>query len=211
MKKVLLVGATALLLTTGAYAQEVKCSTSCEKLGFAIIGAAQGFIIGGPIGAFWGLGTVAYAGAQEECDISEKTKIVENKKPITKIEKPKEKKKTIVKNELTTETMYSAVKFKKGSSKVIKKMIPDYDRLNLVMSTTDNIKSIEIVGSACKIGNEEDNYNLGLDRAYAVKKYLKDNYRLDSRIKFNIKSVGELKPVSSVLSENRKVDITVNR
>ncbi len=81
MKKVIGSLIVAGLISSSAVANE--CATTQEKIGFGLVGIAQGFIIGGPIGAFWGLGTVIYANEADNC-VDKKTV---NLKPKSEVKK----------------------------------------------------------------------------------------------------------------------------
>ena len=88
MKKLTLSLVVAGLISTSAVASE--CSTLSEKIGFGAIGVLQGAIIGGPIGAFWGLGTIAFADKVNLCDsneIKEITPIVNENKNLKEVQK----------------------------------------------------------------------------------------------------------------------------
>ena len=83
MKKIIGSLIVAGLVSTSAVASE--CATTEEKIGFGLIGIAQGFIIGGPIGAFWGLGTVIYANEADNC-VDKKTVNLKSKSELKKEE-----------------------------------------------------------------------------------------------------------------------------
>lgn len=183
MKKILISAiATSFLATSFLNANE--CPSQEEKLGFGLVGIAQGAIIGGPVGAFWAIGTLSYAD-NIKCDDNAQEKV----------EETKESKAKTVKYE-------GIVNFDFDSYKV--KSIPS----KLQALSNDNTTSISIDGHTDEIGTDEYNFALGLKRANEVKNILV--LQGVDKSKLSVKSYGETAPISKDDSKNRRVDLTVS-
>lgn len=218
MKKLTLSLVVAGLISTSAVASE--CSTLSEKIGFGAIGVLQGAIIGGPIGAFWGLGTIAFADKVNLCDsneIKEITPIVnENKnlkevKKIQELQEPQEVKQNENLNEIKTVINKEPIETHKEVNSFVNF---EFNKYNFKITNTEistlnmlNASKIQIEGHTDSIGSDEYNFALGLKRANSVKEYLIKNNIPNNILK--IKSFGKTAPVSSIDSKNRRVDLKI--
>lgn len=215
MKKLTLSLVVAGLISTSAVASE--CSTLSEKIGFGAIGVLQGAIIGGPIGAFWGLGTIAFADKVNLCDsneIKEITPIVnENKnlKEVQKIQVLQEVKQNENLNEIKTVINKEPIETYKEVNSFVNF---EFNKYNFKITNTEistlnmlNASKIQIEGHTDSIGSDEYNFALGLKRANSVKEYLIKNNIPNNILK--IKSFGTTAPVSNIDSKNRRVDLKI--
>jgi peptidoglycan-associated lipoprotein len=230
MKKIILsLSVATLLVTTNLQAKE--CPTTCEKIGFGTLGVLQGLFIGGPVGAFWGLGTVIYANNYEDSACAdkstetEKTKSNEvgpkaeqsSAKTVQKVQEKKEvqeqsqsvdSKLDNISQKTNTESINkglviipSIVQFEYNSFKV-----PNVPK-KLSSLKNDDITSIIVDGHTDSVGSDEFNFALGLKRANAVKTILVDQ-GIESE-KLSIVSYGESNPISNNDAENRRVDLNI--
>ncbi|MGA1380850.1 MAG: OmpA family protein, partial [Schleiferiaceae bacterium] len=69
-------------------------------------------------------------------------------------------------------------------------------------------KPLIVVGHADSKGSDEVNYKIGLKRANAVAKYLKDNYGIVAE-RVEVKSKGESEPISTDDAINRRGEVYV--
>lgn len=215
MKKLTLSLVVAGLISTSAVASE--CSTLSEKIGFGAIGVLQGAIIGGPIGAFWGLGTIAFADKVNLCDSSEIKEITpivnENKnlKQVQKIQEIQEVKQNENLNEIKTVINKEPIETYKEVNSFVNFEFNKYNFkiTNTKISTLNmlNASKIQIEGHTDSIGSDEYNFALGLKRANSVKEYLIKNNIPNNILK--IKSFGKTAPVSNIDSKNRRVDLKI--
>ena len=230
MKKVIGSLVVAGLISTSAVASE--CATTQEKIGFGLVGIAQGFIIGGPIGAFWGLGTVIYANEADNC-VDKKTVNLKPKSEVKKEEtitllvqkgsmnnEVKEIKETPVVektnlDEIKTVQNPQVNQETKQTQKEVNSFVNfGYDRFDFKTVNTDlktlNLDSaseISIQGHTDSKGTDEYNFALGLKRANSVKAYLiKNNISKD---KISVTSFGEASPISNVDAKNRRVNLEI--
>ena len=215
MKKLTLSLVVAGLISTSAVASE--CSTLSEKIGFGAIGVLQGAIIGGPIGAFWGLGTIVFADKVNLCDsneIKEITPIVnENKnlKEVQELEELQEVKQNENLNEIKTVINKEPIETYKEVNSFVNF---EFNKYNFKITNTEistlnmlNASKIQIEGHTDSIGSDEYNFALGLKRANSVKEYLIKNNIPNNILK--IKSFGTTAPVSNIDSKNRRVDLKI--
>ncbi len=230
MKKIILsLSVATLLFTTNLQAKE--CPTTCERIAFGTMGVLQGIFIGGPVGAFWGLGVAIYADNYEDNNCDEKT--IEKEKVTAKEDNTKDEQKSSemvgavqvqekvetqsvnvdgtlddISQNTTSEIMNkgfvvipSIVQFAYDSYKV--ENIPQ--KLSSIKNS--DIKSIKIDGHTDSVGSDEYNFALGLKRAKAVKSILV-SLGIESE-KLSIVSYGESSPISNNDAENRRVDLNI--
>lgn len=219
MKKTLLsLGVATFLLTTNLQANE--CPTTCDRVAFGTIGVIQGFVIGGPIGAFWGLGAIIFADNYEGiCDNKPtQTAAVQTKEtPIEKIEETKsvQEKPVNVDEKLDSITQNNATALINTGLVVFPSIVQfDYDsyKVNAIPSKLDELKDekiefIKIDGHTDSKGSDEYNFALGLKRANAVKDILIK--KGISSEKLSVVSYGESNPISNNDFENRRVDLNI--
>lgn len=75
--------------------------------------------------------------------------------------------------------------------------------LSIIMRIVKIGNPVKLTGSACEIGTEKYNYDLGMRRAETTQEiFIANGIVVES-----VKSIGELYPVSAVLEENRYVKI----
>ncbi len=230
MKKVIGSLVVAGLISSSAVASE--CATTEEKIGFGLVGVAQGFIIGGPIGAFWGLGTVIYANNVDDC-VDKKAVNLKPKSEVKKEEtitllvqkgsmnnEVKEIKETPVVektnlDEIKTVQNPQVNQETKQTQKEVNSFVNfGYDRFDFKTVNTDlktlnldNASEISIQGHTDSKGTDEYNFALGLKRANSVKAYLiKNNISKD---KISVTSFGEASPISNIDAKNRRVDLKI--
>lgn len=232
MKKVIGSLVVAGLISSSAVANE--CATTQEKIGFGLIGIAQGFIIGGPIGAFWGLGTVIYANNVDDCGENktldannQNSTTLKNEETITLLvqtgsmnQEAKENKQVPVAektnlDEIKTVQNPQVNQEAKQTFKEVNSFVNfGYDRFDFKTVNTDlktlnldNASEISIQGHTDSKGTDEYNFALGLKRANSVKAYLiKNNISKD---KISVTSFGEVSPISNVDAKNRRVDLKI--
>ena len=215
MKKLTLSLVVAGLISTSAVASE--CSTLSEKIGFGAIGVLQGAIIGGPIGAFWGLGTIVFADKVNLCDsneIKEITPIVnesKNLEEVQELEELQEVKQNENLNEIKTVINKEPIETYKEVNSFVNF---EFNKYNFKITNTEistlnmlNASKIQIEGHTDSIGSDEYNFALGLKRANSVKEYLIKNNIPNNILK--IKSFGTTAPVSNIDSKNRRVDLKI--
>ena len=215
MKKIIMSTVLLIGLLTNLNAQTTKeCITDSQRIGFGLLGVLQGTIIGGPIGAFWGLGITVYASeVEKDCNelnrtgtakIDEKTIIsniqVRPEEKVVQIEKVKPE---IQDTHPTEKIAYvSAFNFKFDSTEIVKTTI---DLKSIVKKRYG--KKIIILGHTCTIGKEQYNEGLGFRRASVVAQLL---YKMGvPKENIEIISKGETSPISDKLEENRRVDVSV--
>lgn len=205
MKKLTLSLVVAGLISTSAVASE--CSTLSEKIGFGAIGVLQGAIIGGPIGAFWGLGTIAFADKVNLCDSNE----IKEVQKIQEIQELQEVKQNENLNEIKTVINKEPIETYKEVNSFVNFEFNKYNFkiTNTKISTLNmlNASKIQIEGHTDSIGSDEYNFALGLKRANSVKEYLIKNNIPNNILK--IKSFGKTAPVSNIDSKNRRVDLKI--
>lgn len=209
MKKLTLSLVVAGLISTSAVASE--CSTLSEKIGFGAIGVLQGAIIGGPIGAFWGLGTIVFADKVNLCDsneIKEITPIVNENKNLKEVQEVKQNENL---NEIKTVINKEPIETYKEVNSFVNF---EFNKYNFKITNTEistlnmlNASKIQIEGHTDSIGSDEYNFALGLKRANSVKEYLIKNNIPNNILK--IKSFGTTAPVSNIDSKNRRVDLKI--
>jgi len=226
MKKIIGSLIVAGLVSTSAVASE--CATTEEKIGFGLIGIAQGFIIGGPIGAFWGLGTVIYANEADNC-VDKKTVNLKSKSELKKEEtitllvqkgsmnnEVKETKQTPVVEKTNLDEIKTVQNSEpKQTQKEVNSFVNfGYDRYDFKTTNTklstlnlDSASKISIEGHTDSKGTDEYNFALGLKRANSVKAYLINNNI--SKDKISVKSFGEASPISNIDAKNRRVDLKI--
>ena len=106
-----------------------------------------------------------------------------------------------------------------GNFKLGKADLPDEARMRLdqvvaqLKGDTKNTVFIEVEGHTDNLGAKEVNYQLGLERAEAVKRYLYTQHQIPLH-KINVISYGEEKPVSpnnnrEGRAQNRRVVVRV--
>jgi peptidoglycan-associated lipoprotein len=106
-----------------------------------------------------------------------------------------------------------------GNFKFGKTELPDEAKARLdavvgqLKGTQDKDLYIEVEGHTDNVGTQEGNYELGLERAEAVKKYLYMQHQIPLH-KINVFSYGEEKPVSpnntkDGRAQNRRVVVRV--
>lgn len=205
MKKLTLSLVVAGLISTSAVASE--CSTLSEKIGFGAIGVLQGAIIGGPIGAFWGLGTIAFADKVNLCDSNE----IKEVQKIQEIQELQEVKQNENLNEIKTVINKEPIETYKEVNSFVNF---EFNKYNFKITNTEistlnmlNASKIQIEGHTDSIGSDEYNFALGLKRANSVKEYLIKNNIPNNILK--IKSFGKTAPVSKIDSKNRRVDLKI--
>lgn len=205
MKKLTLSLVVAGLISTSAVASE--CSTLSEKIGFGAIGVLQGAIIGGPIGAFWGLGTIAFADKVNLCDSNE----IKEVQKIQEIQELQEVKQNENLNEIKTVINKEPIETYKEVNSFVNF---EFNKYNFKITNTEistlnmlNASKIQIEGHTDSIGSDEYNFALGLKRANSVKEYLIKNNIPNNILK--IKSFGKTAPVSNIDSKNRRVDLKI--
>jgi len=215
MKKIMLSLVAAGLITTSAIAKE-ECATTAQKIGFGTIGVIQGAVIGGPIGALWGLGTVIFASEADGC--TKETTKIKSEETITLLVQQE-----TFSNESTKANESSKLdEIKTVENKEVKQTINEvqsfvnfaYDRyhfkttnVNLTTLNLDSAKSIVVEGHTDAKGTDEYNFALGLKRANSVKEYLiKNNISKDL---ISVKSYGESSPISNIDAKNRRVDLKI--
>ena len=224
MKRLVLSVVAAGLLSTNAIANE--CATISEKIGFGAIGIVQGAVIGGPIGALWGLGTIIYADKANGCedkDLQITKAATKTEKTITllvqngSMDQDKEEKNTEV--EKTTKTLDEIKTLKNPEPVQTYKEVNsfvnfaydkyDFKTTNTELSTLNmsNATKVEIEGHTDSKGTDEYNFALGLKRANSVKAYLIKN-NIPKNI-VSVKSFGEAVPISNVDASNRRVDLKI--
>ena len=230
MKKTILsLSVASLLLSTSLQAKE--CPTTCERIAFGTVGVLQGIFIGGPIGAFYGLGTVIYADNYEDDSCGDKS--IENKNvTATKDNSKDEQKSSKMVKEVQVQEKVEAQSVnvdgaldyisQKTTSKMMNKafvVIPSivqfaYDSYKVEnipqkLSSIKNseISSIKIDGHTDSVGSDEYNFALGLKRANTVKNILVSQ-GIESE-KLSIVSYGESSPISNNDAENRRVDLNI--
>jgi peptidoglycan-associated lipoprotein len=220
MKKLLIGALISTVVSTTIYAKE--CPTTNERIGFGVMGVLQGTILGGPVGAFWALATIAYAdGYDKECTEKKSLEIKES------IETKPVKEEKIVKNEVKVEnnenvdeklnsikaidesanqianfqTIQSFVNFDYDSFKVknVNKEV-SYQKL-------EKAQKILIEGHTDTKGTNEYNFALGLKRANSVRDLLVEHNITKSKLE--VVSFGETSPISTKDSENRRVDLKI--
>lgn len=207
MKKVLISLVVAGILMTNASANE--CVEKESRVGFGLVGVLQGLIIGGPVGAFWGLGTVLFAGNYQDDCVKDESKMEEvaPQKDETIVNENVDKKldnlqndKSMASDNKNFQQVESFVNFD-FDSYVIKKVNKDIKSIDF-----SNAKSIVIEGNTDSVGTDEYNFALGLKRAMSVKDYLIKNSAIDKN-KLSVVSFGETAPISKNDAENRRVDL----
>jgi peptidoglycan-associated lipoprotein len=230
MKKIILsLGVATFLLTTSLQAKD--CPTTCDRVVFGTIGVIQGLVIGGPVGAFWGLGTIIFADNYEASDCNDKSKEADKKKPneiiskdqenSSKMIEPMEEKSKVKEQSISVDDRLDNIS-QNNTSEVISKgyvVLPsivlfEYDSYTVQnipqkLSTlkNDGIASIKIDGHTDSVGSDEYNFALGLKRANAVKNIL-IGQGIETE-KLSIVSYGESSPISKKDSENRRVDLNI--
>jgi len=178
MKKIISSLIVASVIVSSAIAEDCKVKLE-DRIAFGAIGVLQGIAVGGPIGAFWGLGAMAFADAYDkDCqeNIVEKKEIIPNK------------------------FIESFVNFDFNKYNV-KSVNVEESTLNI-----SNAKNIIIEGHTDAKGSDEYNFALGLKRANAVKELLSKNI---SKEKLSVISYGETAPISKKDNENRRVDLKI--
>ena len=230
MKKIILsLGVATLLLTTNLQAKE--CPTTCDRILFGTVGVLQGIFIGGPVGAFWGLGTAIFADNYEGDNCEEKpaettkaqsveknAKDAQNSAKMTEQveEKSKVEEKSVsVDDRLDNIAENSTSKVKVKGYVFIPSIVNfEYDSYKvptipqkLADLKNDGITSITIDGHTDSVGSDEYNFALGLKRANAVKSILVDQ-GIESK-KLSTVSYGESNPISDKDYENRRVDLNI--
>lgn len=207
MKKILISLVVAAILVTNASSKE--CIEKEDRLGFGIIGVLQGLIIGGPIGAFWGVGTIAFADSYQDDCVKNETKVavVVPQKEKTIASENVDKKLDNLQNDKSMENdnknfqlVESFVNFE-FNSYVIKKVNKDIKSIDF-----SNAKIIVIEGNTDSVGTDEYNFALGLKRANAVKDFFIKNNVIDLD-KLSVVSFGETAPISTNDDQNRRVDL----
>jgi outer membrane protein OmpA-like peptidoglycan-associated protein len=103
--------------------------------------------------------------------------------------------------------------FKFGQAKMPADMQTQIDELVAQLKANPNGGYIEIEGHTDNVGAKETNYNIGLDRAEAVKRYLYESQQIPLH-KINVISYGEEKPIApnktkAGRAQNRRVVIKV--
>ncbi len=235
MKKIILsLGVITLLLTTNLQAKE--CPT-CDRVAFGAIGVIQGIAIGGPVGAFWGLGVAIFADNYEgtcgdkslesKNDKSNKITLKDEQNDLNNKPNSSEKTKNLqekskgetqsvsVDNRLDNiaENITSEMKVK-GFVVLPSIVLFEYDSYKvqnipqkLSALKNNEIASITINGHTDSVGSDEYNFALGLKRANAVKNILVSQ-GIDSG-KLSTVSYGESNPISDKDFENRRVDLNI--
>lgn len=228
MKKILGSLAIATLIATNIYANDSKeCATLENKIAFGAIGITQGAVIGGPIGAIWGLGTVIYANMVDDCipssEVSKNETNDAKEETITLITQQgsdnKDSMNEIIAHEEVVNDLDKVQKEENEVSTPVSKEVKSfvnfgYDRYNVKNINVDlntlnlnTASKITIQGHTDAKGTDEYNFALGLRRAQSVKDYLiKQNI---SENKLSTMSFGETAPISSKASENRRVDLVI--
>jgi len=231
MKKIILsLGVATLLLTTNLQAKE--CPTTCDRILFGTVGVLQGIFIGGPVGAFWGLGTAIYADNYEgdtckekptettevQSSVENNAKDEQNSAKMTEQveEKSKVEEKSVsVDDRLDSISENSTSKMKVKGYVFIPSIVNfEYDSYKvptipqkLAELKNDGITSITIDGHTDSVGSDEYNFALGLKRANAVKNILVDQ-GIESK-KLSTVPYGESNPISDKDYENRRVDLNI--
>ncbi len=185
----------ASVLATGSQANS-SCVDNTDRIGFGVIGAIQGAIIGGPVGMFWALGLMKYADSYEnpvECNQKKLAIKFEQKKQLAEEDLDLSPYDVVVYN--------SFINFDYNSYVV--KTVPT----TLDLIEKKNIESIIVNGHTDKCGTNEYNFALGLKRAKEVKQLLVD-YSFDEKLIKTI-SYGESNPISSNDASNRRVDLNI--
>ncbi|WP_419764304.1 MAG: OmpA family protein [Arcobacter sp.] len=207
MKKILTSLIVVGFLITNASSDE--CIEKENRIAFGVLGILQGAFIGGPIGAFWGLGTVIYADRYQNDCMEDKIKMVspEPKKEKTIESENVDKKLDKLQNDKSMENdnknfeeVESFVNFA-FDSYVIKKVNKDVKSLGF-----SNSNSVIIEGHTDSVGTDEYNFALGLKRAKAVKDYFLNNSLIEQS-KLSVVSYGETAPISKNDAKNRRVDL----
>jgi peptidoglycan-associated lipoprotein len=103
--------------------------------------------------------------------------------------------------------------FKFGQASMPEAVTPEIDQLVQQLKANPNGGYIEIEGHTDNVGPKEINYQLGLDRAENVKRYLYETHQVPLH-KINVISYGEEKPVGENKTrdgraQNRRVVIKV--
>lgn len=207
MKKIVLSLMASVILTVNISANE--CIKNESRIGLGVIGVLQGVILGGPIGAFWGIGAIAFADAYKKDCIQVEDKKVEEVLPSKEnviVKENIDNKLDGVQNNNSNNAddknfkqLESFVNFE-FNSYAIKNINVNIDSLN---PTT--IKSIIIEGNTDSKGTDEYNFALGLKRANAVKSFLIENNMPVGNL--SVVSYGETAPLSKNDAENRRVDL----
>ncbi|WP_298754219.1 OmpA family protein [uncultured Arcobacter sp.] len=207
MKKILMSLIVAGILVTNASSNE--CIEKENRIAFGVLGILQGALIGGPIGAFWGLGTVFYADKYQNDCVKDEPKMasIEPKKEKTGASENVDQKLDKLQNDKSMEDenknfleVESFVNFA-FDSYVIKKVNKDVKSLEL-----SNSNKVVIEGHTDSVGTDEYNFALGLKRAKAVKDYFLKNSVIEEG-KLSVVSYGETAPISTNDAENRRVDL----
>lgn len=206
MKKLVLSTVVAGLVSTNVLASE--CATLSEKIGFGAIGVIQGAVIGGPVGAVWGLGTIIFANEAKEC----KENILKaEEETITLLVQNTSINKNENLDEIKTVKNPEAVQTFKEVNSFVNFAYDKYDfkTANTDLQTLNTLKAskIEVEGHTDAKGTDEYNFALGLKRANSVKAYIIKNNVPKNII--TVKSFGEAAPISNVASQNRRVDLKI--
>jgi outer membrane protein OmpA-like peptidoglycan-associated protein len=200
MKKLLLAGVAATLLSTNSFASQ--CASENDRIGFALIGAAQGAAIGGPAGAIWGLGTVWYSQwfkNPSDCSNEVQTSLYAMDQKIDSMKSSSDS--TNLNGESLLKSIPSFVNFAYDSYKV------QSTNVDIATIKQDHIERVQVDGHTDQKGTNEYNFALGLKRANAVKQVLIQNNFDETKIKTT--SYGESSPISNDDAKNRRVDLTI--
>lgn len=218
MKKIILSTVVSVVLATSTMAND--CPTTEEKIAFGAISVAQGFIIGGPIGAFWSYGLLHYMTSYENpssCNENVEVHNVVIKEPevLPKIVVVETIKQELVVPKITKQTEEEKPYNPKDAIVRYDSFLNfDYDSSNiktipLILSTFENdtIKSIRIEGNTDMHGSSEYNVSLGLKRANSVKELL-IKQKIDES-KLSTISYGHVNTISNNDQDNRRVDLQI--
>ncbi len=220
MRKLLIGALISTVVSTTIYAKE--CPTNEQRIGFGLMGVLQGTILGGPVGAFWALATIAYAdGYDKECTEKKPLEIKESieKKPI--IEQKVAEKEEIVENNENIDEKLNSIKAEDESVNQVSNFesIQSFVNFNYDSFKVKKIKkevSFEKLEKAEKIlieghtdtkGTNEYNFALGLKRANSVRDLLVEHNVTKSKLE--VVSFGETSPISTKDAENRRVDLKI--
>lgn len=212
MKNMIKTLTLATLISTYSYANaqeslKNECPTALDRVVFATIGIGQGFVIGGPVGAVWGLGAVLYANEYDGCE--------EKSNEIKRAIEIDEKKSSELDNKLNSIDEKTNEKEKSNIVEIPSFVNFDYDKYDVKRVNKsieelnlNNASKITIEGHTDSAGTDEYNYALGIKRANAVKKYLIEKNVSSSKL--SVVSYGESSPISENDSENRRVDLKID-
>lgn len=220
MKKIFTSVVASLILAGSLFANDVKptCQDKEELWGGVLMGALQGAIIGGPVGAFWFVGI---AGLSEEVSKKPCPTNAEMSNQITDAvsilkEAIDSEEVNVVNIAKVTEEEVDLIK--KGEKHISTDLIGfatfGFDssdlndgKLDLSQLNSDDISYVLIEGHTDKKGTKSYNEKLGMKRAQAVKQFLISKNIKEDKL-FTV-SHGEVLPISKNDSDNRRVDLKV--